>query len=194
MKAGLGPRFSISRRSVGGDALGGRLARRRLLAAAEQDQVGALGLAHAQRACERLEHLQRGAHVATLLEPRVPGGADAGELRDLLAAQARRAPAPAAGEPDVLGLEARAAVAQEVARAPRGGARPDARGAPSVTNRCARERQSRVAVGAARLRPAVLASSRSVARRGWASSVADDVLDIEAGMFSTRINRSLLPG
>ena len=68
----------------------------------------------AQRAGERLEHLQRGADVAALLEPRVPGGAHAGEVGDLLAAQPGRAAAAAAGEAHILGLEVRAALAQEV--------------------------------------------------------------------------------
>ena len=86
----------------------------RLLAAAEQDQMRALGRRQPQRARERLEHVERGADVASLLEPRVPGGPDSGQQRDLFAAQARRAPAAAVGEPDVLGLEARALGAQEV--------------------------------------------------------------------------------
>ena len=76
--------------------------------------MGALGGRQPQRAGDRLEHVERGAHVASLLEPRVPGGADAGELRDLLAAQAGRAPPSAARQADVLGLDALAALAQEI--------------------------------------------------------------------------------
>ena len=56
----------------------------------------------------------RGPDVAALLEPRVPGGAHAGELRDLLAAQPGRAPAAAVRQADVLGLQAGAALAQEI--------------------------------------------------------------------------------
>ena len=76
--------------------------------------MGALGRRQPQRARDRLEHVERRAHVASLLEPRVPGGADAGELRDLLAAQAGRAAASAVRQPDVLGLDAGAALAQEI--------------------------------------------------------------------------------
>jgi hypothetical protein len=76
--------------------------------------VTALGGGEAKRTGEGLEHLQRRAHLAGLLEPRLPGGADPGELRDLLAAQAGRSPAPAARQADVLGEQARAPRAQEV--------------------------------------------------------------------------------
>ena len=50
---------------------------------------------------ERVEHLRRDLDVAGLLEPGVPGHSDRGELRDLLAAQPRRAAAAAraAGRP-----------------------------------------------------------------------------------------------
>ena len=76
--------------------------------------MGALGRRQPQRLGDRLEHVQRGAHVAALLEPGVPGGAHPGELRNLLAPQARGAAATAAVKPDVLGLDARAATAKEV--------------------------------------------------------------------------------
>src|SRR6185312_5499831 len=98
----------------GGDALGRALARRRGLTAAEQDQVRALCLVESQRLRERLQNLDRRPHVAALLQPRVPGRSDPGELRDLLAAQARRpSPAPA-GQAHVGGLQRGAAHAQEV--------------------------------------------------------------------------------
>src|ERR671935_42810 len=45
---------------------------------------------------ERLEHVGRRAHVAPLLEPRVPGGANAGESGPLLTTEPRRAPTSAA--------------------------------------------------------------------------------------------------
>jgi len=61
----------------------------------EVEEVGALGLRKPQRAGERVEDLRRGVDVAPLLQPRAPGDADPRELRELLAAQPRRA-APAA--------------------------------------------------------------------------------------------------
>ena len=54
------------------------------------------------------------ASAASLLEPRVPGGADPGQQRDLLAAQPGRPAAAAVREADILGLEAGATLAQEV--------------------------------------------------------------------------------
>ena len=60
-----------------------------------------------------VEHLLRRVDVAALLEPRVPGHADARELRDLLAPQARR-PAPSArGQADVARVDALPPAAQE---------------------------------------------------------------------------------
>jgi hypothetical protein len=76
--------------------------------------VAALGGVQAQRARERLEHIQRRAHVAALLEPRVPRRPDPGERRDLLAPQPGRAAPAAAGQADVLGQERGAARAQKV--------------------------------------------------------------------------------
>src|SRR5262249_2626383 len=95
-------------------ALDGALARRRLLAASEHDQVAALGLVETQGARQRLEHVQGGAHIASLLEPRVPGGTHPRELRNLLTAQTRRAPPATVGKADVLWSERLAAMAQEV--------------------------------------------------------------------------------
>ena len=111
---GIGAEVLDEATQRGGDSLDRRLAGRRLLAAPQQDQVGALGRRQPQRLGDRLEHVHRGAHVAALLEPRVPGGAHTRQRSDLLAAQARRAAATAAREPHVLGLDARAAPAQEV--------------------------------------------------------------------------------
>ena len=62
----------------------------------------ALGGVEAQDAGERVEHLRRRLDVAALLEPRVPGQPDPGELGDLLAPQARRAPPAVRGKADVL--------------------------------------------------------------------------------------------
>ena len=66
------------------------------------------------RPCERLEDVERRAHFAALLEPRVPGGADPGERRDLLAPEPRRPPATSVREAHVLRLDRGAALAQEV--------------------------------------------------------------------------------
>ncbi len=76
--------------------------------------MGALRGRQAEGGGDRLENLERRPDVARLLEPCVPGGADPRDLRDLLAAEARRS-APAAGsQAHVRGLQARAAPAQEV--------------------------------------------------------------------------------
>ena len=92
------------------------LARRDLLTTSEQDQVRSLGRSQSQRPGDRLEHLERGAHIAALLEPRVPGRADARQVRDLLAAQARGAAAPTARKPDLIGFDTGTAPAQEVSQ------------------------------------------------------------------------------
>ncbi|MDV6271232.1 hypothetical protein R3Q16_31925 [Rhodococcus globerulus] len=49
--------------------------------------------------------LNRGTHVATLLEPHVVVGADAGELSDLLPPKPLHAPAPRIGQPHVTGRQ-----------------------------------------------------------------------------------------
>jgi hypothetical protein len=59
------------------------------------------------------EHLLGRADVAPLLEPRVPGDPDAGELRDLLPAQARRASPARDRQPHLLGRDPLATAAQE---------------------------------------------------------------------------------
>src|SRR5205085_4586000 len=63
---------------------------------------------------QRLEHLERGPDVASLLEPRVPGGADVREQRDLLAPQTGRPPPPAVRKTDVFGRDALAPLSQKV--------------------------------------------------------------------------------
>ncbi len=67
----------------------------------EPEQVLALVRIEQQRPRDRVQHLRRGVDVAALLQPGVPGDADAGERGDLLAAQAgRTAPGGrAAGRP-----------------------------------------------------------------------------------------------
>ena len=57
--------------------------------------MGALGVVELQGADERLEHAVRDALRVAALEPRVVLDADAGEQRDLLAAQPRDAPVTA---------------------------------------------------------------------------------------------------
>ncbi len=57
-----------------------------------------------EHAGQRLEHLRRRVAVAALLEPQVVVGADAGEGRDLLAAQARRPPDAHDAQPRVGGV------------------------------------------------------------------------------------------
>src|SRR4051812_5879454 len=66
-----------------------------------------------QRARDRVEHLLRDADVAALLEPRVPGHPDAGECRDLFAAQSRRTAATARRQADLLGRDPFPPAAQE---------------------------------------------------------------------------------
>ena len=107
------------RGSRSADAAWARLARPGSCTAAppRRGRAGSGGCARPASAAargERLEHVERGAHVAALLEPRVPGGAHARELRDLLAPQARCAAPAAARQPHVLGLECSPALAQEV--------------------------------------------------------------------------------
>ena len=63
---------------------------------------------------ERIDDTRRRGDVAPLLEPRVPGEPDPGQLGDLLAAQTRRAPPPARLQADALGASALSAVAQEL--------------------------------------------------------------------------------
>ncbi|GAB4095013.1 hypothetical protein GCM10028787_04880 [Brachybacterium horti] len=81
--------------------------------AGEHREVASLRGRHPQHPGDRVEHLVRDAGRAPLLEPRVPGGADPGELGDLLAAQAGGAPAAGAGEPRLLRRHLLAAGAQE---------------------------------------------------------------------------------
>lgn len=67
------------------------------------EEVGALADVELEHAGEGIEDLGRRLDVSSLLEPRVPGEADPGELGDLLAAQARCAAAANPLEPRLLG-------------------------------------------------------------------------------------------
>jgi hypothetical protein len=62
---------------------------------------------------DRVQDLRGRVDVAALLEPRVPGDADACELRDLLAPQARGTPTPREAQSDVLGPDTLASAAEE---------------------------------------------------------------------------------
>src|SRR4051794_25070761 len=67
----------------------------------------------AQRAGDRVEHLLGDADVAALLEPGVPGHADARERRDLFPAQPRRTATTARRQADLLGRDPLPPTAQE---------------------------------------------------------------------------------
>src|SRR4030095_17019734 len=69
-----------------------------------------------QRARDRIEHLRGGVDVASLLEARVPGDAETGELSDLLPAKARSAPATQRTKADLLGPDALSTAAEEGAQ------------------------------------------------------------------------------
>src|SRR4051794_19991997 len=88
--------------------------RRDLLASAEQHQMSVLRWGQLQGTRDRLEDRRGRADVAALLEPRVPGRADPGELGDLLAPEPGSAPAATCRKADILRAERLAAVAKEV--------------------------------------------------------------------------------
>ncbi len=67
-----------------------------------------------ERRCDGLHDVRAGPNPAALLEPGVPGEADAGELGDLLAAEARRSATPSGRQADVLRREASPAGPEEV--------------------------------------------------------------------------------
>jgi hypothetical protein len=75
--------------------------------------VPALARSEPQHAGDRVEHLDARIDRPALLEPGVPGDADAGELRHLFAAQARSAPPAAGCDADLGRGDALAAAAQE---------------------------------------------------------------------------------
>src|SRR5262245_22592014 len=78
--------------------------------------MGVLGLAESQRARKRIDSRGRRADAAALLEPDVPVDADASELGDFLAPQARRAPPAARRQAHDLGAQFFPARAQEIAQ------------------------------------------------------------------------------
>ncbi len=79
----------------------------------EVEQVVGFRLVAQQGPGDGSDHLLRSAYRAALLQPGVPGHADPGELRHLLATQARRASAAEAGNADPLRLDAFPPAAQE---------------------------------------------------------------------------------
>jgi hypothetical protein len=76
-------------------------------------EVLLLGRVQPQRTRDGVEHLHAGVDGPALLEPRVPGDADPGELGDLLAAQPGRASAGPGRQTGVARRDALAAAAQE---------------------------------------------------------------------------------
>ncbi len=80
----------------------------------EREQVFALVGRHPQRRADALENVGGHLDLAALLEPGVPGHADAGERRDVLAAQARSPAAVGVRKTDLGGRQARAAAFEEV--------------------------------------------------------------------------------
>src|SRR5690606_12324531 len=79
----------------------------------ELEDVAALGRRRARRPADRLQHGRGHRELPALLDPRVPGHADVGEDRDLLATQPGRTTAAARGEADVLGPRRLAPAPQE---------------------------------------------------------------------------------
>ena len=79
----------------------------------QPEQVRPFGGVEPQHPGDRVEDLDAGVDRAALLQPRVPGDADPGQLGELLAAQAAGAAASAGGQPDVLGADAFPAGAEE---------------------------------------------------------------------------------
>ena len=84
--------------------------------AGECEQVLALVGIQPERIRYRGQHTGRGPGLAALLQPRVPGQADVGELGDLFPAQTRDPPHPPIGKPHLGRAEPGAAGAQERAQ------------------------------------------------------------------------------
>jgi hypothetical protein len=79
--------------------------------AGEREEVRLLVSVELERPRDRVEYLSRRTDIASLLEPRVPGDADTGELRDLLATEPRSPPPPRCPQAHLLGLDALPAAA-----------------------------------------------------------------------------------
>jgi hypothetical protein len=79
----------------------------------QREEIDALVFRQLERTAQTLEHIVRYAHVAALLEPRVPRCADAGDRSDILAPQPARARARCIRKPDFRRSDARATQSQE---------------------------------------------------------------------------------
>src|SRR5665213_3017542 len=80
------------------------------------EQIGPLGAAEPQRVRQPRQRRGRYRNVAALLDPAVPGGAEAGELGDFLAPEARRAAAAGADQTDRSGRQLLALRPDEIAK------------------------------------------------------------------------------
>ncbi|CAN3980548.1 hypothetical protein KPATCC21470_3189 [Kitasatospora purpeofusca] len=87
--------------------------RRRILRAGQGEQMGPLTGVEQQGARHRVQYLHGHLDLAPLLQPRVPGDADGGDLRHLLTAQPRRPPPTGRRQPHLLGGDPLPATAQE---------------------------------------------------------------------------------
>ena len=87
----------------------------------ETEEMGAFGRLQLERASDAGQDLGRHPNVPALFEPGVPGEADAGEVGDLLPAQARRAAAGPAAEADGRRRDPGPAALEEVAQLRPGG-------------------------------------------------------------------------
>ncbi|HEY2112366.1 MAG TPA: hypothetical protein VGH25_11630 [Dongiaceae bacterium] len=101
---------------VAGASLGVSAARRRVALAGEIEEIDALGRRELQGFGEAREGRRRDGDLAPLLDPGVPGDAEARELGDLLASEAGRAPARAACKAEGGGVEAGAVGLKEIAQ------------------------------------------------------------------------------
>jgi len=58
----------------------------------QQEEMLSFDVRQHERTGDSIEHVGRGRATSALLQPRVPGGADVGSLRDFFTTQARRTP------------------------------------------------------------------------------------------------------
>lgn len=79
----------------------------------ERKEMRPLGSIQPKGPAQALDEIGRDLNVAPLLEPSVPGESDTGELCDLLAAKAGRAPPYSGGKPGILRLRAGTEIGDE---------------------------------------------------------------------------------
>jgi hypothetical protein len=102
------------RRQAQGDRPLLLLGRQRRIAAGRQlEEIGALGPRQPQRPGQAAKRRRRDSDLAALLDPAHPGRAEAAELRQLLAPQARRAAARPGGQAELARRQALAVGPQE---------------------------------------------------------------------------------